>query len=67
MSTPQYLHNKYSFADDAQVPTSFLQEELHLEPIEIKALVKSVLHRQTFPLMISFEAFVSICSAYLDC
>jgi len=66
MSIPQYLHNKYGFADNAKVPTSFLEEELHLEPMETKALVKSVLKRRSYPSMITFAVFVLVYSQYLE-
>ena len=65
MSIPQYLHNKYGFTDNAKVPTSFLEEELHIEPMETKALVKSVLKRRSYPSMITFGMFVLVCTRYL--
>ena len=66
MPINQYLKQKYGMDGDAKVPCSFLLEELHLEEVEIKKLVKSVLNRKTFPSWISFEAFTLVCSEYLD-
>jgi len=65
MSIPQYLQNKYGFADNTKIPTSFLQQELHLEPIEARVLVKSVLKRRSYPSMITFGKFVLVCTQYL--
>lgn len=66
MPINQYLEQKYGFSEDAQVPTSFLEEELHLEPGEIRPLVKQMLNKRNYPAMITFSAFVGVCSEYLS-
>ena len=66
MPISQYLKQKYGMDGDAKVPTSFLLEELHLEEVEIKQLVKSALNSKTFPTWITFEAFTLICSECLE-
>jgi len=66
MSIKQYLKKKYYMANNAQLPTDWLQDELHISLEELKQLVKKMLNRKSYPAWISFDMFCLICEKELE-
>ncbi len=60
MTIPQYLKQKYKMFPNAQVPTEFIQEELHISIKEVRQMVREFLKRRSCPTNIKFEEFVNI-------
>jgi len=67
MSIGNYLSGKYGFADNADMPVSFLQEELHLKDItECKVVVKKFSDLKRVTHFIPFAIFCLVVERYLD-